>query len=109
MEWTFVRRGFLPYVGVALVVALVLFSTHFQFAYFLFGAAGAYYMTRVVIVWSGRFTSAERPSRKAKSRLGISTSMRYVRVAELAEWLIKLMMPSMTSPDASVAVALAPS
>jgi hypothetical protein len=53
MEWTFVRRGLLPYVGVALVVALVTLTTHFQLAYFLFGAAGLYYGFRVVSEWRG--------------------------------------------------------
>jgi len=46
MEATFRRRGLLPYVGVSLVVAVVILSTHFQFAYFLFGAAGLYYIAR---------------------------------------------------------------
>ena len=52
-ERTFVGRGLLPYVGVALVVALVLFTTHFQMAYFLFGAAGVYYLFRTVQLWRG--------------------------------------------------------
>ena len=53
MEWTFTRRGVLPYVGVAAVVALVILTTHFQLAYFLFGAAGLYYAFRVVSAWRG--------------------------------------------------------
>lgn len=49
MEGTFTRRGLLPYVLVSLVVALVLLTTHFQLAYFLFGASGAYYLFRVLV------------------------------------------------------------
>ncbi len=48
MESTFHRRGLLPYAGVAGVVALVILTTHFQMAYFLFGAAGLYYAFRCV-------------------------------------------------------------
>ena len=48
MEATFHRRGLLAYAGVAAVVALVIFTTHFQMAYFLFGAAGMYYAFRCI-------------------------------------------------------------
>ena len=48
MESTFHRKGLLPHVGVAGVVALVILTTHFQMAYFLFGAAGLYYAFRSV-------------------------------------------------------------
>ncbi len=51
MEWTFARRGLLPYAAVAAVVGLVILTTHFQMAYFLFGAAGVYYAFRCVVVW----------------------------------------------------------
>jgi hypothetical protein len=40
------RRSLLAYAGVAGVVALVILTTHFQMAYFLFGAAGLYYAFR---------------------------------------------------------------
>lgn len=53
MEWTFRRRGLLPYAGVAGGVAVVLFTTHFQLAYFLFGAAGIYYAFRAGQLWVG--------------------------------------------------------
>ncbi len=42
------RRLPLAYAGVAGVVALVVLTTHFQMAYFLFGAAGLYYAFRCV-------------------------------------------------------------
>ena len=48
MESTFHRKGLLPHAGVAGVVALVILTTHFQMAYFLFGAAGLYYAFRCV-------------------------------------------------------------
>lgn len=48
MESTFHRKGLLPHTGVAGVVALVILTTHFQMAYFLFGAAGLYYAFRCV-------------------------------------------------------------
>ena len=73
-ERTFVRSGLLPYVGVALVVALILFTTHFQMAYFLFGAVGVYYVFRVLQVWRGPVEEAvSRASgrRWALSRLGL--------------------------------------
>ncbi|MSR35404.1 MAG: hypothetical protein EXR95_02000, partial [Gemmatimonadetes bacterium] len=47
MEATF-TGGLLAFVGVAAVVALVILTTHFQMAYFLFGAAGLYYAFRCV-------------------------------------------------------------
>jgi hypothetical protein len=46
MESTFKRRGLLPFVGVAASVALVILTTQLQMAYFLFGAAGAFYAFR---------------------------------------------------------------
>ena len=48
MESTFHRKGLLPHAGVAGVVALVILTTQFQMAYFLFGAAGLYYAFRCV-------------------------------------------------------------
>ena len=48
MEWYLARRGLLPLAVMAGVIALVILSTHFQMAYFLFGAAGAYMILRCV-------------------------------------------------------------
>jgi len=47
-EWTFRRRDLLPFASLAAIVALVLLTTHFQMAYFLFGAVGAYMAFRSV-------------------------------------------------------------
>ncbi len=46
MEWFLARRGWLPLAVMAGVIALVILSTHFQMAYFLFGAAGVYMAVR---------------------------------------------------------------
>ena len=64
MEATFRRSGLLPYTGVAAVVALVIFTTHFQMAYFLFGAAGVYYAFRCL-------QPPRRAWRPAASRFGL--------------------------------------
>ena len=46
------RRGrLLAFAGMALVIALVILTTHFQQAYFLFGAAGVYALVRVILLW----------------------------------------------------------
>lgn len=37
--------------AMALVIGLVIFTTHFQQAYFLFGAVGIYALVRVLILW----------------------------------------------------------
>lgn len=50
----FMQRGrLLPLAAVAGTVALVILSTHFQMAYFLFGAAGAYMLFRCIQVGRG--------------------------------------------------------
>ncbi|MDH5760883.1 MAG: YfhO family protein [Gemmatimonadota bacterium] len=57
VERHFVRARLATFAGVGLTVALVLFTTHFQMAYFLFAAVGCYALFRAV--QSGR----ERGSR----------------------------------------------
>ena len=47
-EWTFRRRDLVPFASLSGIVALVLLTTHFQMAYFLFGAVGAYMAFRSV-------------------------------------------------------------
>jgi hypothetical protein len=64
-ERTFTRAGLLPFVIVALVIALVIFTTHFQMAYFLFGGVGLYYLFRVWQTWRG---SDEGPVEGAKAQ-----------------------------------------
>lgn len=80
MEATFPRPGaaarLLPHVGVAAVVALVILTTHFQMAYFLFLAAGAYYAFRClqeagVAGDAGAATGERRRTGPALSRFGV--------------------------------------
>jgi hypothetical protein len=51
VERHFVRASVRTFVAVALVVGLVLLTTHFQMAYFLFGAVGVYAFFRAVQLW----------------------------------------------------------
>jgi hypothetical protein len=53
VERHFVRPGLTSFAGIGLVVALVLLTTHFQMAYFLFGGVGLYAIHRSVSVWRG--------------------------------------------------------
>ncbi len=48
VEGHFVRPGPKSFAAIALTVGLVLLTTHFQMAYFLFGAVGAYALFRTV-------------------------------------------------------------
>ena len=54
VERFFVRARIGTFSAVALVVTLVLLTTHFQMAYFLFGAVGLYAGFRAVQLWRGR-------------------------------------------------------
>jgi hypothetical protein len=51
--------------GMALVIGLVLFTTHFQQAYFLFGAVGIYAFVRAVLFWRGGWTPSRAGGRFA--------------------------------------------
>ncbi len=53
VERFFARPGLAPFAGIGLVVALVISTTHFQMAYFLFGAVGIYAFFRAVQVARG--------------------------------------------------------
>jgi len=56
-EVSLVRGRLLTFAGMALVIGLVILTTHFQQAYFLFGAAGIYALVRVILLWkNGRMT-----------------------------------------------------
>ncbi len=46
------------FAGMALVISLVLFTTHFQQGYFLFGAVGVYAVVRSVQLWKGGLSPA---------------------------------------------------
>ena len=49
---SFLVRGSMKSIGlVSLVVGAIMLTTHFQMAYFLFGAVGAYVLFRTVLMW----------------------------------------------------------
>lgn len=48
LEWAFRKGGWAPFLLFAAEVALVIFTTHFQMAYFLFGALGVYAAFRAI-------------------------------------------------------------
>lgn len=50
-EKALARGRILPFTGMAAVIGLVILTTHFQQAYFLFGALGIYALVRVLILW----------------------------------------------------------
>ncbi len=49
-ESSLVRGRLLSFAGMALVIGLVILTTHFQQAYFLFGAVGIYALVRVILL-----------------------------------------------------------
>ena len=51
VERHFARASAGTFAGIALVVGLVISTTHFQMAYFLFGAVGLYAIYRAVTIW----------------------------------------------------------
>ncbi len=65
-ERHFLRPGLKSFTGLALVIALVILTPHFQMAYFLFGATGLFAIFRSVRILRGDGTgSAVSPSRDA--------------------------------------------
>jgi len=58
--------GLRAFGGMALVIALVILTTHFQQAYFLFGAVGVYALVRGVLLWRSRLSP-----RAAGTRFGL--------------------------------------
>jgi hypothetical protein len=57
VERWFSSRDLRALAGIGAVVALVILTTHFQMAYFLFMAAGAYALFRFAQTWRGRETN----------------------------------------------------
>jgi hypothetical protein len=52
VERHFLRASVRTFTGMALVIALVIYTTHFQMAYFLFGAVGLYAIVRSLEIGS---------------------------------------------------------
>lgn len=71
VERHFARPGAGTFAGIGLVVALVLLTTHFQMAYFLFGAVGLYAMFRAVQVARGAGNDAGAGRRRGLTPAGI--------------------------------------
>ena len=76
VERHFARPGVRSFTGVALVIGGILLTTHFQMAYFLFGAVGMYAIFRSVRIWREQpdLASVEeplQPGRVAASRFGL--------------------------------------
>lgn len=77
VERHFSRPKLETVAAIALVVGLVLYTTHFQMAYFLFGAVGMYAIFRAIELWREGRPSAEgetrshRDVRPAASRFGL--------------------------------------
>jgi len=78
VERHFQRATVRAFAGVALVVALVIYTTHFQMAYFLFGAVGLYAVVRAFELWregvlgaAGAATEARPRARAAGARFAL--------------------------------------
>jgi len=69
VERHFVAPRLKTFSAIALVVALVVYTTHFQMAYFLFGAVGTFAAFRAVQMWWGGQGSDEdeRPARSPRA------------------------------------------
>lgn len=68
VERHFVRPGARSFAAMGLVVALVLLTTHFQMAYFLFGAVGLYAIFRTVQVVRGSGASGHDAPSTGRTR-----------------------------------------
>jgi hypothetical protein len=68
VERQFARPALRSFAGVALVVGLVILTTHFQMAYFLFGAVGCFALVRALEVWRGDAATPAGGPRPAATR-----------------------------------------
>jgi len=86
--WVVERFCVRPRVGsfsaVALVVELVMLTTHFQIAYFLFLAVGAYALFRSVQLWRGTDTGGATAGNPARRRRVAATRFGLFLAASLA-------------------------
>jgi len=75
VERHFIRPNLQTFTGIAFVVALVIYTTHFQMAYFLFGATGLYAICRSLQVWrsSNELERGRHPraTRRAATTFGL--------------------------------------
>ena len=89
-EKHFVRPGFASFAGIGLVVALIIYTTHFQMAYFLFGGVGLYAIFRAVQVARG--TTETSAARDAKGRGVAAPPNRSAGVTRLTLFLVASIM-----------------
>jgi hypothetical protein len=75
VERHFVRPRLQSFTSIALVIGAIIYTTHFQMAYFLFGAVGLYAMFRTVEIWRTPNEDADaeprHAGRVASSRFGL--------------------------------------
>ncbi len=67
VEWAFRGRGLGRWTAVSGVIGLIILTTHFQMAYFLFGATGIYAFFRTAQAWRGTGPAGERPDGEAEA------------------------------------------
>jgi hypothetical protein len=72
VEGAMVRGRLVTFAGMSLVIGLVILTTHFQQAYFLFGAAGTYALVRGILLWRGGGLSLGRAGSRFALFLGFS-------------------------------------
>ncbi len=69
--------------GMSLVIGLVILTTHFQQAYFLFGSVGVYALVRLVLLWK-----AGLPPRRSAARFGMFLAFSVVGAGVAAVQLV---------------------
>lgn len=71
VERHFVRASVRTFTATAFVVALVIYTTHFQMAYFLFGAAGLYAIFRALQIGTAKAAGEATRARAAGLRFAL--------------------------------------
>ena len=102
-EVSLVRGRLLGFVGMALVIALVILTTHFQQGYFLFGAAGIYALVRVLLLWRGG-TGPGRAVRRFALFLGFSVlgaGVAGIQLLPAVEYVLEFSRRTATTTQAS--------
>lgn len=106
-ERTLSGGGLGRYAVLALAIGLVILTTHFQAAYFLFGALGLYYLVRCVDVW--RCDGAPRAARALVLFLlatvmgaGVSSVQLLPAVRYVTEYSRRTQTTTAASPEAAL-------
>jgi hypothetical protein len=104
VERHFQRPAIQTFSAVALVVALVISTTHFQMAYFLFGAVGLYAIMRALGVWRG----GDAPGRTSVRETTAADEARPPRRARAASLRFGLFLAASVAGAGVAAVQLLP-